>query len=286
MPTMQLNRTSPQSPVASETNAASEASATAVESLTASARSVSAYVSSSGVQKLIFIVSLLGATLFYRSASAMARLFERLFGKVNVGGADLIPNSGSFTLAVNHFHGAWTPFVAAAVLAAVRRQRPDVVDDIALVIGQRNDGKKRVFIARWIRGIVLWILHRWQHNILRIPLGNKTVAIDSLRTWRRVAKERPTFVFPEGLASVTFERVRPGAGQFARSLGVPCVPCAVWWHQGEWHVEFDAPILWAENSELSDLQVGLSIARLLPADLVPSWRDALERWNRAHGVSE
>lgn len=213
----------------------------------------------------------------------MARLFERLFGKVKVEGADLIPDSGSFTLAINHFHGAWTPFVAAAVLAAVGRQRPEVVDDIALVIGQRNtDGKKRVFIARWIRGIVLWVLERWQHNILRIPLGNKTVEINSLRTWRRVAKERPTFVFPEGLASVTFERVRPGAGQFARSLGVPCVPCAVWWHQGQWHVEFDAPILWAENPELSDLQLGLSIARLLPADLAPNWSNVLTRWDRAH----
>ena len=283
MPTMPLTKTSPPSPVASEPNAASAASATAAESLTAS---VSAYVSKGGFQKLIFIVSLLGATLFHRSAASLARLFERLFGKVNVGGAELIPQSGSFTLAVNHFHGAWTPFVAAAVLAAVGRQRPDVIDETAIVIGKRNDdGKKRVFIARWIRGVVLWVLEKWQHNILRIPLGNKNASagsLEALRTWKRVAKERPTLVFPEGLASVTFERVRPNAGVFVRTLGVPCVPCAVWWHQGEWHVEFDAPILWVENQELSDLQVGLSIARLLPADLTPNWSDALTRWNRAH----
>lgn len=287
MPQMPLTKTLPPSPVASEPNAASAASATAAESLTAS---VSAYVSKGGFQKLIFIVSLLGATLFHRSAASLARLFERLFGKVNDAGAELIPESGSFTLAVNHFHGAWTPFVAAAVLAAVGRQRPEVIDDTAIVIGKRNDdGKKRVFIVRWIRGVVLWVLEKWQHNILRIPLGNKNVSagsLEALRTWKRVAKERPTLVFPEGLASVTFERVRPGAGVFARTLGVPCVPCAVWWHQGKWHVKFGAPILWAENQELSDLQVGLSIARLLPADLAPNWRDALARWNRAHGVSE
>lgn len=206
-----------------------------------------------------------------------------LFGKVNVGGEELIPQTGSFTLVVNHFHGAWTPFVTGALVAALKRQRPDAVDDLAMVIGQRaDDGKKLFFIARWFKSAVQWVLRRWQHNVLRIPLGNSNVEINSLRAWRRVAQERPTMVFPEGLASITFEKVRPGAGQFVRALKVPVVPCAVWYHQGRWHVEFDAPILWATNPELSDLQVGLAIARLLPADLTPHWRGVLERWNRAH----
>jgi 1-acyl-sn-glycerol-3-phosphate acyltransferase len=213
----------------------------------------------------------------------LAGVFERLLGKVDVGGEELIPEKGSFVLAVNHFHGAWTPFVTAAVLAALKRRRADVVDDMAMVIGQRADTKrKRFFVARWVRAIMMWVLDRWQHNVLRIPLGNTNVSIDQLRTWRRVATARPSLVFPEGLASITFEKVRPGAGQFVRALGVPVVPCAVWYHQGQWHVEFDAPIAWAKSPELSDLQVGLSIARLLPADLTPSWRGVLDRWQRAH----
>ena len=202
---------------------------------------------------------------------------------MDVGGDELIPKSGPFTLAVNHFHGAWTPFVTAAVLAALKRQRPDAGDDLAVVLGQRADnGKKRFFVARWIRAMVQGVLKRWERNLLRIPLGNSNVEINTLRTWRRVAQERPTLVFPEGLASITFQKVRPGAGQFLRALNVPIVPCAVWYHQGRWHVEFDAPILWATNPELSDLQVGLAIAQLLPADLTPQWRGLLERWNHAH----
>lgn len=278
MPTTQPMTISPTSPAASDATAASAAIATAA------ARGVSAYASRTPFRKLAFIVSLLIATVFRRSAGFMARLYEKLFGKVDVVGAELIPQMGSFTLAVNHFHGSWTPFVVAAVLAAVRRGRPEVVDDIAIVIGQRADnGKKRIFIARWVRATVRWVLEKWKYNIVNIPLGNSTVSIDSLRTWKRIAKERPTLVFPEGLANVTFERVRPNAGVFARSLNVPCVPCAVWCHQGQWHVVFGESILWAENPELSDLQVGLSIARLLPADLTPSWQGVLERWQQAHG---
>ncbi len=280
MPTTQPMTISPTSRAAGGANAASAASATAA---TAAGRTVSAYASRTPFRKLAFIVGLLVATVFHRSAGFMARVYERFFGKVDVVGAELIPQTGSFTLAVNHFHGSWTPFVVAAVLAAVRRGRPEVVDDIAIVIGQRADnGKKRFFIARWIRAVVLWVLEKWKHNIVNIPLGNTTVSIDSLRTWKRVAKERPTLVFPEGLANVTFERVRPNAGVFARSLNVPCVPCAVWCYQGRWYVQFGEPILWAENPELSDLQVGLSIARLLPADLTPKWQGLLDRWQRAH----
>ncbi len=269
-------------PVASETNAASAASVTAAQSLTVSARSVSAYVSSSGVQKLIFIVSLLGATLFHRSVTTMVRIFERLFGKVKVEGEELIPESGSFTLAVNHFHGAWTPFVTAAVLAAVKRQRPDVVDDIALVIGQRNDGKKRVFIARWIRSIVLWILHRWQHNIPRIPLGNKTVAIDSLRNLETGGKGASHLC----LSGRFGERDIRACSSGSRSV-CPLSRCAV--HS---LCRLVAPGRVACRIRCTDSLGGEYGAKRFaggvvdcstsPADLVPSWRDALERWNRAH----
>ncbi|MCC6980989.1 MAG: hypothetical protein IT343_21895 [Candidatus Melainabacteria bacterium] len=290
MQTMHPMKTLPLSPVASEPTATSAVVATATTtaqttaaSRTASARSVSAYVSGSKLAKTAFIVSLLFATVFHRSVSALASVFEALFGAVDVGGEELIPKTGPFTLAVNHFHGAWTPFVTAAVLAALKRQRPDAVDDLAMVLGQRADsGKKRFFVARGIRAMVQGVLRRWERNLLRIPLGNSNVEINTLRTWRRVAQERPTLVFPEGLASITFEKVRPGAGQFLRALNVPIVPCAVWYHRGRWHVEFDAPILWATNPELSDLQVGLAIAQLLPADLTPHWRGVLERWNHAH----
>lgn len=282
-------KTLPQSPVASELNASATVDATATTARataanpTASAPSVSAYVSASFFKKTAFIVCLLLATVLRRSLALLASVFETLFGKVEVSGEDLIPEKGSFVLVVNHFHGAWTPFVTAAVLAALKRRRADVVDDLAMVVGQRADTKKkRFFVARWVRSIVMWVLERWQHNVLRIPLGNSNVSIDQLRTWRRVATARPSLVFPEGLASITFEKVRPGAGQFVRALGVPVVPCAVWYHQGQWHVEFDAPIAWAKSPELSDLQVGLSIARLLPADLAPTWQGLLERWNRAH----
>lgn len=292
MPTMQLMKTSPISPVASELNASATVGATATTatakaaSPTASAPSVSAYVSASFLKKTAFILCLLVATVFRRSLAFLAGVFETLFGKVEAGGEELIPEKGSFVLAVNHFHGAWTPFVTAAVLAALKRRRADVVDDLAMVIGQRAETKKkRFFIARWVRAIVMWVIEKWRHNVLRIPLGNTTVSVGSLealRTWKRVATERPTLVFPEGLASITFEKVRPGAGQFVRALGIPVVPCAVWYHQGQWHVEFDAPIAWAKDPELSDLQVGLSIARLLPADLTPTWQSVLERWQRAH----
>lgn len=210
-----------------------------------------------------------------------------LIGKTRVGNAEAIPTAGSFVLAVNHFHGSWTPYVASAVIAAVGTVRPDAIDSTAMVIGKRADtGKKRPLIARCVRSVVHWILDRWNYNLLTIPLGNQTVAIDSLRTWRRQAKIRPTLVFPEGMASVTFERIRAGSGTFLRALDVPCIPCAVWWHEGKWNVTFGDPIDWSANTELSDLQVGLSIARMLPEELAPTWVPVLERWRRAHDVSQ
>lgn len=265
---------------------ATSPSAATAESANAARAAVRGFAFKAPLRSILYVAVLLFASILHRRLSFMVRLFETLVGKTNVQNAESIPATGSFVLAVNHFHGSWTPYVASAVLAAVGTVRPDAVDSTAMVIGKRADsGKKRPAIARAVRSVVHWILDRWNYNLLTIPLGNQNVAIDSLRTWRRQAKLRPTLVFPEGMASVTFERVRVGSGAFLRALGVPCIPCAVWFHNGRWHVSFGEAIAWSENAELSDLQVGLSIARMLPEELAPTWVPVLERWRKAHAPS-
>src|SRR5262249_32838586 len=64
-------------------------------------------------------------------------------------------------------------------------------------------------------------------------------------------------------------------------------PVGVWWHQDRWHVRFGKPIEWSSRTELRDVQLGLSIASLLPSEIASSWQEDLCRWRSAHsGIFE
>jgi len=47
-------------------------------------------------------------------------------------------------------------------------------------------------------------------------------------------------------------------------------------------VAFGAPLAWSSRRDLQDLQLGLAMAELLPAELAPAWSELLGRWQAAH----
>jgi 1-acyl-sn-glycerol-3-phosphate acyltransferase len=201
-----------------------------------------------------------------------------------VQGLECIPNEGAFILAANHYSGRAALDTVAAVLSALSQARPDAVDNITIVIGQkRNTPKNRVQALAY--RIVVRLLDagyaRWQTNIVRIPLKNPEPSPSGLRDWRR--RNQPMFVFPEGRASVPFGSIRRGAGRWLAALDLPVVPVAIWWMEGEgWTVRFGSPLEWTPRPDLRDVQLGLAMASLLPPTLASAWQSDLARWRAAH----
>jgi hypothetical protein len=222
-----------------------------------------------------FVLTLMVETLGRRRLSRV--LAQRLgSAPLAVGGLDAVPARGPFVLAVNHHRaGATMQVVAAAVLAAARA-RPDVADACALVIGQRTGAR------RWARAIAAAVFRRWARNVIRVPTHNEQPSLASLRAWRRRVAEQPVLVFPEGRAAPAFGDIRPGAGRWLASLKAPILPVAVWPHEGGFRVELGHPMEWAKRAELHDLQLGLAIAAMLPAELAPAWQETLARWREVH----
>jgi hypothetical protein len=196
----------------------------------------------------------------------------------DVEGLDNIPRDGSFVLALNHFRGASTLEVIAAVLTALQGVRPDAVEQMLIVTGRRTAPRKLGLVARLFRSLINWGLGRWSHNNVRITKeGGPETSLAALKQWRQWAKTRPSLVFPEGQAHLTMASLRPGSGLWLRALPVPAFPVAVWWADGQWHIRFGEQLDWVQKKELSDVQLGLAIADMLPAELTPYWNPLRQR---------
>ncbi len=204
--------------------------------------------------------------------------------EVEVCGAENVPTDGAFTFAVNHFKNGQSLGVVSAVLASASKRRPELKDNYLLVVGQRVSARAvaHPFVSAVSRRIARWICSRWQKNLLHIPIGNDRPSIDYLRAWRKRVRQQPCILFPEGKADMQFDAVRNGCGRWLASFGVPIIPVGVWWHGGRWQVRFGKSIKWTRRSELRDLQLGLSIASLLPAEIASDWQEDLTRWRAAH----
>jgi hypothetical protein len=207
---------------------------------------------------------------------------------VRCTGDTYLPHTGSYVLAVNHCRSGPTLDVVAAVLMALERARPGIVDTMLLVSGRRIRGRlhRRFPPTRLVSLAVNYAFRRWERNATRIPLGNTTTSIRALRAWKSRAQRQPVLVFPEGKARVQFGALRPGAGRWLASLGRPTLPVGIWWQQNTWHVEIGAPLVWSHRRELHDVQLGLAMAALLPEEQAPFWEEPLARWRAAHAESE
>ena len=216
----------------------------------------------------------------------LSRLMQCQIGKpeVEVCGEENVPNNGAFTLAVNHFKNGQSLAVVSAVIASASKKRPELKDNYLLVVGQRVSARAAAhpFLSAVSRRIARWIRDRWAKNLLQIPIGNDRPSIDYLRHWRRRVRHQPCILFPEGKADMQFDAVRDGCGRWLASFDVPTIPVGVWWRDDEWHVRFGKSIEWTRRSELRDLQLGLSIASLLPVEIASDWQEDLTRWRAAH----
>lgn len=204
--------------------------------------------------------------------------------QVEILGIDNLPGDGLFIFALNHFKGGLSLGVLSALLASASTKRPDLHDKYLLVVGQRvhPDRPTAGNLTRVFRWVVRWLWQRWAKSVFHVPLGNPQPSIKSLRDWRKRAQQQPMIVFPEGETNLQFKPVRQGAGRWLSSFGTPTVPVGVWWYEDRWHVRFGKPLHWSSRSELHDLQLGLSIAMLLPEDIACDWQEDLQRWKLAH----
>lgn len=216
-----------------------------------------------------------------------ARRFSRLLGArvpgraVEASGLEHVEVRGGVVFAVNHYHARLTFDVIAATLHAAARVRAGVADACTVVVGQRLRGGTVGRLRRFGRACADWLFSRWGANAVRIPTDAR-LGVAALRTVHKRAAEGPVLVFPEGVAKGAFVDLRPGAGRFAAGLGVPVVPVGVVHEAGRWRVSFGAPIAWSVDRDLHDVQLGLAIAALLPAEAAPSWQPLLARWRAAH----
>lgn len=201
---------------------------------------------------------------------------------LDASGVDAVPRTGTFVLAVNHYHAGRTLDVIAAVLSAAGRARPEVCDECVIVVGQRAL-RRGSWWARAMRWIAQAPLRRWSRNIVRVPMGNGAPLVTALREWRRRAEAHPALVFPEGVARGELGSIRPGAGRWLARMPTPTLPVAAWQVGETWRVIVGEPIRWANRADLHDVQLGLAIAELLPPELCPQWRELLARWRAAHG---
>jgi 1-acyl-sn-glycerol-3-phosphate acyltransferase len=229
---------------------------------------------------LAFFLALVGETLGSRRFGRV--LARRLAGtELAVEGLDSIPAAGPFVLAVNHYRAGATLAIVAAAVCAAARARPEAGEELLVVVGQRHPPPRRLLLRalRWLTGA---FFRQWARNVVRIPWGNATPALASLRELRRRAERQPILVFPEGRASEAFGEVRTGAGRFLARMPAPTLPVAVWPEGTGYCVVLGPPVAWARRSELHDLQLGLAIAAMLPERFAPEWQEPLGRWRAAH----
>jgi hypothetical protein len=201
-----------------------------------------------------------------------------------------LPEEGSFVLAVNHTNVRWTPRLLASVHHATIQRRPDLAKEWIVITGTREPRLEKL-PYRWQRRFAVTvkrladrIFERWSYNCIRIPMADERLSLRAMREWRSRAKQQPSLVFPEGRGAMTFKEVRRGSGRWLANIGVPVLPVAAWWDEARngWILDFGAPIEWAADPALHDLQLGLAIAEALPPEEAPDWQEALGRWHAAH----
>jgi 1-acyl-sn-glycerol-3-phosphate acyltransferase len=193
---------------------------------------------------------------------------------ITVDGLEHLPKCENFVLAVNHYNGRATLDAAAAVLWAVCQVRADAIEQMLFVVGSRQ----RPQGTPWL---VTHIYARWSQHMVRVQLCNAQPSVSGLREWRE--RDQPVFVFPEGRARLCLGRMRQGSGRWLSRLGRFVIPVGVWWtRETGWQVAFGKPIVWSERVELRDVQLGLAMASLLPAELASDWQVDLQRWREAH----
>ncbi len=106
-------------------------------------------------------------------------------------------------------------------------------------------------------------------------------------SWNGARKlaDKPSLVFPEGIARRYFSDVRENSGTWLSTMPSPTIPVAVWYEHGAWRVHFGKPISWDADRALHDLQLGLHIARLLPTELLSTqWQEFLRRSDAARSA--
>jgi len=228
----------------------------------------------------IAIVETLGARRFARVLEA------RLQGRaLDVSGAEHVPREGAFVLAVNHYHAGLTLDVIAATLRGASTVRASLESECAVVTGHRVRSTRHPGRAlRAMRWLVGRFFARWSANVVRIRMSGDdgVFGLAGMRAWRTRAEAGPTLVFPEGVAVGDLTQIRPGAGVWLASLGMPVIPVGVCWQGERWRVSFGAPMQWAKRRDLRDVQLGMAMAELLPDELAAAWGEMLARHREVH----
>jgi len=198
-------------------------------------------------------------------------------------GTHHVPREGGFVFCVNHYHAGSTLDVVSATLLAAERTRPRVGDETTIVVGQRLRAGAPWF-ARSLRWVAARFFRRWGANVLRIRTGTAgAIGIAELRAWRARATKAPTLVFPEGAANRELGSMKEGVGPWLRGFDVPVIPsgCGGARQDGTWR-----SVRRSRGRHVAicrkDLQLGLAMAELLPAELAPAWSELLGRWQAAH----
>jgi hypothetical protein len=219
-------------------------------------------------------------TLTRRSSARLLQRLSRPFA-VQSEGASRLPDAPAFVLALNHFSDGASGASVRAALDAVAEARPALMERVLMVGGRRDRVRTgalaRVF-ARVGTALSAWLRRRWSAHFAVISMEGARADLGSLRAWKRVATERLSVVFPEGIAGYELGAMRAGSGRWLATIGVATVPCAVWFDGERWRVRLGAPIAWAAKATAHDAQLGLAIALLLPEFLQGEWKRDLARW--------
>lgn len=224
------------------------------------------------------------------TSASIATLLRRLSrpDPVRVEGAEHLPERPAYVLALNHFSDGATGATVRAALDAVRDARPTHIERVLMVGGRRERARRTVISRMFARvggAVARWVRARWREHFVVISMEGTSSDWGALRAWKRVARERVSVVFPEGIAGYELGAMRDGAGRWLAVMGVAVVPCAVWFDGVQWVVRVGAPVRWAANKRVHDAQLGLAIASLLPENLRGEWSSDLERWRRARADS-
>ncbi len=242
------------------------------------------YFPASKFWRVWFWLNLIFETVTFRRLSRLVKLWLEGYVSFDVKGLENIPQTGNFVLALNHYQARATLDLIVVTVAAISQVRPDLYQNLLLITGRRvrHSTKPMAVPARVVSWVVGLVFGRWQNHLLRIPWSNQRASVRALREWRERSQYQTSVVFPEGKANLEFMPVRKGAGRWLAGMPEPIVPVAVWRETGRWQVRFGPPIVWSHRPELHDLQLGLNIANLLPADLAPDWQENLALWHSAH----
>ena len=222
-----------------------------------------------------FWAKLFWYALFQPRLTSAVDAAQGFIPQCQVSGHAHLPATGGFMLACNHYLPRTVMRTVAAALTGLSLVRPELVDDVVLIVGEDRN-RKRSLLGKLTKRMADWLHRRWHRNVLTIPMGGEP-SLSALKQWRREAAQHPVFVFPEGRASTHFQKVRDGSGRWLRGLKVPVIPMAVWHQNRCWHVRFGAPVDWCGEDD--DFQLARAMAEILPPELAPQWAAASGRKN-------